>query len=188
MSSTDDGTNGKFGITEIYPAKPNGQGMNMDDPRNDSCTNEPSISKNAEGSWRVTSGQVRFGVNTYSGFHPGQVVKNHATLASRGYMQEVEKCRDGGTGQLAKRSLYFQVITKVGTFESKKQNLRYLILQYDHMLHVSELQWSELDPKLFSESWIILIHIVGKVCWTETHYPLMHDILVRLIMTKEIAQ
>ena len=61
--------------------------MNMDDPRNDPRTSEPSMTKNSDGSWRVTSGQVRYGVFTSSGYHPDQVVKNHATIASRGYMQ-----------------------------------------------------------------------------------------------------
>ncbi len=56
------------------------------------------------------------------------------------------------------------------------------------MIHISELQRSELDPKLFSESWIIFIHIIGKVCWSETHCPLMHDIFAKLMMTKELVQ
>ncbi len=51
-------------------------------------------------------------------------------------------------------------------------------------MHVSELQRSEL----FSESWITLTRIIGKVCWTETHCPPIHDILVRMMTTEEIVK
>jgi hypothetical protein len=50
------------------------------------------------------------------------------------------------------------------------------------MIHVSEPQGSELDPKFFSESRTIIIDTLGEVRWTETHYPLLHDMLVRLMM------
>jgi hypothetical protein len=85
----DAGQNDKFGIKKIYASKPNGEQwfMNMADPSNDPRTSEPSMSKNSDGSWRVTSGQVRYGVFTSSGYHPDQVVKDHGTIASRGYMQ-----------------------------------------------------------------------------------------------------
>jgi hypothetical protein len=85
----DAGANDQFGIKKIYSTKPGGEQwfMNMADPSNDPRTSEPSMSKNSDGSWRVTSGQVRYGVFTSSGYHPDQVVKDHAILASRGYMQ-----------------------------------------------------------------------------------------------------
>jgi hypothetical protein len=56
------------------------------------------------------------------------------------------------------------------------------------MMHISELQQSELDPKLFSESWIIFIQIIGKVYWVDNHCPPVRDVLVILIMTKELVQ
>ena len=57
------------------------------------------------------------------------------------------------------------------------------------MIHVSDFQRSELDPKFFSESWVILIHFMGKVCCEETRCPLTHDILTRaMMMAKEIVQ
>jgi hypothetical protein len=89
VSSTDGGTNDKFGIKKIYPTKPGGEEwyMNMDDPQNDPRTSEPSMSRNSDGSWRVTSGQVRYGVFTSSGYQPDNVVTDHSVLASRGYMQ-----------------------------------------------------------------------------------------------------
>jgi hypothetical protein len=70
---------------------------------------------------------------------------------------------------------------------NQKQNLRYLILLYDHMIHVPEPQGSELDPKFFSESWTIFIDTLGEVRWTETHYPFLHDMLVRLMMMREVV-
>ena len=85
----DAGTNDKFGIKKIYASKSGGEQwfMNMADPSNDPRTSEPSMSKNSDGSWRVTSGQVRYGVYTSSGYHPDQIVKDHSVLATRGYMQ-----------------------------------------------------------------------------------------------------
>ena len=79
----------KFGIKKIYSSKPNGEQwiMNMQDPQNDPRSKPPEMTKNADGSWRITSGQVRYGVYTSSGYHPDQVVKDHSVLATRGYMQ-----------------------------------------------------------------------------------------------------
>ncbi|MPZ07166.1 MAG: carbohydrate-binding protein [Nitrososphaeraceae archaeon] len=85
----DAGTNDKFGIKKIYATKSGGEQwfMNMQDPSNDPRTSEPSMSRNSDGSWRVTSGQVRYGVFTSSGYLPDQVEKDHSVIASRGYMQ-----------------------------------------------------------------------------------------------------
>jgi hypothetical protein len=69
---------------------------------------------------------------------------------------------------------------------NQKQNLRYLILLYDYMIHVPEPQGPELDPKFFSKSQTILIDTLGEVRWTETHYP-VHDILVHLMMMWEVV-
>src|ERR687892_267914 len=85
----DAGQNDQFGIKKIYASKPNGEKwfMNMQDPSNDPRSNPPPMSKNSDGSWRVTSGQVRYGVYTSSGYHPDRVETDHSVLASRGYMQ-----------------------------------------------------------------------------------------------------
>jgi hypothetical protein len=89
VSSTDAGTNDKFGIKKIYPTKPGGEEwvMNMQDPNNDPRTKQIPMSKNADGSWKVTEDQVRYGVYTSSGYHPDLVVKDYSILADRGYMQ-----------------------------------------------------------------------------------------------------
>jgi Bacterial Ig domain/F5/8 type C domain len=88
-NGSDAGTNDKFGIKKIYSTKPGGEEwfMNMQDPNNDPRSKPPSMSKNSDGSWRVSSDQVRYGVYTSAGYKPDDVVKDHAVIASRGYMQ-----------------------------------------------------------------------------------------------------
>jgi F5/8 type C domain-containing protein/Big-like domain-containing protein len=83
----------KFGIKKIYPTKSVGGKteewyMNMDNPTNDPRTSPPSMSKNSDGSWKVTSGQVRYGVYTSTGYHPGQIsTLNQKQMEAKGYMQ-----------------------------------------------------------------------------------------------------
>jgi hypothetical protein len=88
-SGSDSGTNDKFGIKKIYSTKPGGEEwyMNMQDPNNDPRSIPPSMSKNSDGSWRVTSDQVRYGVYTSAGYKPDDVEIDHRVIASRGYMQ-----------------------------------------------------------------------------------------------------
>jgi hypothetical protein len=88
-SRSDAGTNDKFGIKKIYSTKPGGEEwyMNMQDPNNDPRSKPPSMSKNSDGSWRVTSDQVRYGVYTSAGYKPDDVEIDHGVIASRGYMQ-----------------------------------------------------------------------------------------------------
>jgi hypothetical protein len=79
----------KFGIRKIYPTKTGGEEWFMDmtdgqDPR----SNPPSLTKNSDGSFKVTSTQVRYGVFTSSGYDPQAIqTLDHGTLAQRGYMQ-----------------------------------------------------------------------------------------------------
>lgn len=85
----------KFGIKEIYPTKSGGEEwfMNMDDPRNDPRIGGegPStifVSQNDDGSWKVQSTEVRYGVLTSSGYHPDLITTlNQQALAAKGYMQ-----------------------------------------------------------------------------------------------------
>ena len=65
----------KFGIKEIYPTKPGGEEwfMNMQDPNHDKRTSPPGMTQNPDGSWKVTSGKVRYGVFTSTGYHPDQI-------------------------------------------------------------------------------------------------------------------
>jgi hypothetical protein len=85
-----------------------------------------------------------------------------------------------------KWSPYFQVIIIMVPL-NQKQNLRYLILLYDYMMHVPEPQGPKLDPKFFSKSHPVFIDTLGEVRWTETHYPLLHHMLVRLMIMREVV-
>ncbi len=92
VQSQDPGVD-KFGIKKIYPTKSVGGKteewyMNMDNPTNDARTSPPSMTKNSDGSWKVTSGQVRYGVFTSTGYHPDQIsTLNQAQMEAKGYMQ-----------------------------------------------------------------------------------------------------
>jgi hypothetical protein len=85
----------KFGIKEIYPTKTGGEEwfMNMDEPRNDPRIGGegPStifVLQNDDGSWKVQSTEVRYGVLTSSGYHPDLITTlNQQALAAKGYMQ-----------------------------------------------------------------------------------------------------
>ena len=85
----------KFGIKEIYPTKTGGEEwfMNMDDPGNDPRIGGegPStifVSQDDDGSWKVQSTEVRYGVLTSSGYHPDLITTlNQQALAAKGYMQ-----------------------------------------------------------------------------------------------------
>jgi hypothetical protein len=85
----------KFGIKEIYPTKTGGEEwfMNMDDPRNDPRIGGegPStifVLQNNDGSWKVQSTEVRYGVLTSSGYHSDLITTlNQQALAAKGYMQ-----------------------------------------------------------------------------------------------------
>jgi hypothetical protein len=55
------------------------------------------------------------------------------------------------------------------------------------MIHVPEPQGPALDSKFFSKSQTIFIDTLGEVRWTETHYPVLHDILIHLMMMREVV-
>jgi hypothetical protein len=80
----------KFGIKEIYPTKIGGEQwfMSLQDPNHDKQTNPPSMTKNSDGSFKVTSTQVRYGVSTSSGYDPSKIkTTNQKTMIQQGYMQ-----------------------------------------------------------------------------------------------------
>ena len=79
----------KFGIKKIYPTKAGGEEwfMDMTDGQ-DSRSNPPSMTKNSDGSFKVTSTQVRYGVYTTSGYDPSKITTlNQGQLVQKGYMQ-----------------------------------------------------------------------------------------------------
>jgi len=80
-----------FGIKEIYPTKPGGEQwfMNMNDPNHDNRTDpQTTLTKNPDGSWKVTSSAVRFDIFTSLGYHHNLIsTLNQGQLAAKGYMQ-----------------------------------------------------------------------------------------------------
>ena len=81
----------QFGIKEIYPTKSGGEQwfMNMNDPNHDSRTDpQTALTKNPDGSWKITNSAVRFNVFTSSGYNHGLIATlNQGQLAAKGYMQ-----------------------------------------------------------------------------------------------------
>jgi hypothetical protein len=86
-----------FGIEKIYPTKPGSEAdewfMDMSDGQ-DPRSRPPPLTKNSDGSFKVTSGQVRYGVFTTSGYNPNEVELDHGVLAQRGYMQSPNDWKD----------------------------------------------------------------------------------------------
>ncbi len=91
------GTVDPFGIAKIYPTKTDGEEwyMDMNTPTADSRTVPPSMTRNNDGSWRVTSTQVRYGVFTSSGYHPELITTyDQKELAAKEYMQSPKDWRN----------------------------------------------------------------------------------------------
>jgi hypothetical protein len=83
----------KFGIREIYPTKPGGEEwfMNMQnltkDPRFDP---QAIITKNPDGSYKITKQEVRMEVYPSTGYHQDKITTlNQRELAAKGYMQSL---------------------------------------------------------------------------------------------------
>src|SRR5215207_4286788 len=91
-----DGQTDPFGIKKIYPTKAGGEEWFMDmtdgqDPR----SNPPSLRKNSDGSFKVTSSQVRYGTFTSSGYDDDKIeTLDHSRIAQKGYMQSPNDRRD----------------------------------------------------------------------------------------------
>ena len=81
----------KFGIREIYPTKSGGEEwfMNMQNPTSDPRFNtQATITKNPDGSYKVTKQQIRMEVYSSAGYHQDQITTlNQKELAAKGYMQ-----------------------------------------------------------------------------------------------------
>jgi F5/8 type C domain len=81
----------KFGIIKINPTKKGGEEwyMNMNDPTSDPRTRPPPMTRNSDGSWKVTTTpQVQYRIYTSTGYDQDQIsTYNQKELASKGYMQ-----------------------------------------------------------------------------------------------------
>lgn len=78
-----------FGVTMLHPTKAGGETWSLaaDATKDSRFDPQDTITKNADGSWKMKSNQVRMSVFTSTGYNSGSVVTNRNTLASRGYMQ-----------------------------------------------------------------------------------------------------
>jgi len=93
---TSGGDEDPFGIEKIYPTKSGGEEwfMDMTDGR-DSRSSPPSMTKNSDGSFEVTSSQVRYGTFTSSGYDDDDIeTLDHGEIAENGYMQSPNDWRD----------------------------------------------------------------------------------------------
>jgi hypothetical protein len=83
-----------FGIKEIYPTKDGGEQWFMDmsditqDPRASFEDSNTGLTRNPDGSWKVSSAEVRFNVLPSSGYHHELInTLDQQQLAAKGYMQ-----------------------------------------------------------------------------------------------------
>jgi hypothetical protein len=86
----------QFGIKKIYPTKADGEEwfMNMSDGKDPRSDPEP-LTKNSDGSFKVTSTKVRHKAFTTSGYDPDKIeTLDHSILAEKGYMQSPNDWRD----------------------------------------------------------------------------------------------
>jgi len=82
----------KFGIKELYPTKANGEQwyINMQNPASDPQLNPNGVTltRNADGSYKVQSNSVRLQVYTSSGYHQNLITTyDQRALTQKGYMQ-----------------------------------------------------------------------------------------------------
>jgi hypothetical protein len=87
----------KFGVTEIYPTKKDGEQWYLNsNPSTDSrFSPQTTMTKNSDGSFKIKSTKVRMGVFTSSGFHPEEIkTLNHNKIALAGYMQSPNDWKD----------------------------------------------------------------------------------------------
>ncbi len=89
----------KFGIEMLYPTKAGGEEwyMNMADPMSDLRFNpQDRITRNADGSWKIKSDQVRMYVSTSNGYNPNQITSDsgQSKVAARGFMGTPQDWRD----------------------------------------------------------------------------------------------
>jgi len=91
VSNSTSGTLDQFGIKELYATKAGGEQwyMNMQNPTSDPRMGQGvSLTKNPDGSYKVTTTQVRLQVFTSSGYHQGSIATyNQQQMAAKGYMQ-----------------------------------------------------------------------------------------------------
>ncbi|HEX8822624.1 MAG TPA: carbohydrate-binding protein, partial [Archangium sp.] len=79
-----------FGITQLYPTKPGGETWSLKTEALSDSRFDPrdTITRNADGSWKQKSGQVRMHAFTSTGYDSKRIPSyDRDVLAGRGYMQ-----------------------------------------------------------------------------------------------------
>jgi hypothetical protein len=88
----------KFGIKMLYPTKSGGEQwyMRPDHPEKDpQFRPQVSLSKNSDGSFKVTDGKIRMGVWPSTGNHPEKITTyNEKELEKKGYMESPNDWRN----------------------------------------------------------------------------------------------
>ena len=88
----------KFGIRMLYPSKPNGEQwyIHADHPEKDpQFRPQVPLSKNSDGSFKVTEGKIRMGVWPSTGNHPEKITTyNEKELEKKGYMESPNDWRN----------------------------------------------------------------------------------------------
>ena len=94
--SASSGALDQFGVMELYPSKPGGEQwfFNANDPNNDPRTGTSNegphtffTQENPDGSWKVQSSMVRYGILTSTLFQENQIrTLNQQEMANQGYM------------------------------------------------------------------------------------------------------
>lgn len=87
----DDAQVDPFGVRMIYPTRISGEQWYFDMTDGNDVRFDPqnSITKNADGSWKMKSDQVRMNVFTSVGYHPDRIESyDQKVLAAKGYMQD----------------------------------------------------------------------------------------------------
>jgi hypothetical protein len=86
-----------FGVKMLYPSKAGGESWSLAaDPNKDSRFDaQNTLTKNADGSWKMRSSQVRMSVFTSTGYSAKKIPSyDPDVLASRGYMQAANDWRN----------------------------------------------------------------------------------------------
>jgi hypothetical protein len=88
----------KFGIKMLYPSKPDGEQwyIRADHPEKDpQFRPQVSLSKNSDGSFKVTDSKIRMGVWPSTGNHPEKITTyNEKELEKKGYMESPSDWRN----------------------------------------------------------------------------------------------
>ncbi|MGA9521939.1 MAG: carbohydrate-binding protein [Myxococcaceae bacterium] len=80
----------RFGVTMLFPSKEGGEAWFLADEADTDPRFDPQdpITRNADGSWKMQTDQVRMNVMTSTGYDPTSIsTYNRDELAARGYMQ-----------------------------------------------------------------------------------------------------